>query len=364
MTKKPIVAVAMSGGVDSSVTAALLVERGFSVFGIMLRLWSERDDENGNRCCSPDSVAMARRVASLLSIPFYVLDARQYFYDSVIIPFIEGYTHNQTPNPCITCNRIIRWQFLLNHASSTGAQFLATGHYARIVAYPDQTFGLLKGMDTSKDQSYVLHMLTQKQLGMAKLPLGDYTKADVRQLARNYKLPVAERPDSQDLCFVGSGGDYRNFLIRHAPHVQDPGDIVNQEGKVLGQHEGLAFYTIGQRKGLHISSSTPLYVLEKDISRNQLIVGSQNQSEIEKITVNKFNWIAGEQSAHTFTAQVKIRYRAHEVPVEVQCLPGDGIQMHFTNQSVHDATPGQAAVLYNGDKCLGGGIISNVSRRN
>jgi tRNA-specific 2-thiouridylase len=362
MSKKPVVAVAMSGGVDSSVTAALLLERGFSIFGIMLRLWSENDD-NSNRCCNPDAVALARRVASTLSIPFYVLDARQPFYDSIVTQFIDGYTHNRTPNPCITCNRIIRWRFLLSHALSAGADFLATGHYARIVQNTHQSFELLKGMDASKDQSYVLYTLTQKQLSQTQLPLGEYTKPEVRQLAHTYKLPVADRPDSQDLCFAGADGDYRDFLIRHAPQAQNPGEIIDQQGNVLGEHEGLAFYTLGQRKGLHISSHTPLYVLDKDIATNKLIVGSRDQSGVDQITVENVNWIVGEQPASLFDAQVKIRYRAHEVPAKVQGMPGNAMRIHFT-KPVYDATPGQAAVLYNGDTCLGGGIISSISRRN
>jgi tRNA-specific 2-thiouridylase len=362
LSKKPVVAVAMSGGVDSSVTAALLLEQGFSVFGIMLRLWSESDAKT-NRCCNPDAVALARQVASTLSIPFYVLDARQPFYDSVITQFIEDYTHNRTPNPCITCNRIIRWRFLLNHALSAGADYIATGHYARIIQYTDRSFALLKGLDTNKDQSYVLHTLTQKQLSQTLLPLGEITKPEVRQLAHTYKLPVAERPDSQDLCFVGADGDYRDFLLRHAPEAQNPGEIVDQQGNILGQHDGLAFYTIGQRKGLHISSHTPLYVLQKDSSTNKLIVGSPDQSGVVQITVENVNWIAGEQPASPFNTQVKIRYKAHEVPAEAHVNPGNAMQIHFA-QPVHDATPGQAAVLYNGEVCLGGGIISSISRRN
>jgi len=362
MSKKLVVAVAMSGGVDSSVTAALLLEQGFSVFGIMLRLWSESDD-NSNRCCNPDAVALARNVASTLSIPFYVLDARQPFFDSVITQFIYDYTHNHTPNPCITCNRIIRWRFLLNHALSAGADFLATGHYARIVQNTDQSFALLKGLDTNKDQSYVLHTLSQKQLSQTKLPLGEFSKPEVRQLAHTYKLPVADRPDSQDLCFAGAHGDYRDFLIRHAPEAQNPGEIVDQQGNVLGEHEGLAFYTIGQRKGLHISSHISLYVLQKDSSTNRLIVGSSDQSGVEQITVENVNWIAGEQPASPFNTQVKIRYKAHEVPAKVHVIPGNAMQICFA-QPVRDATPGQAAVLYNGEVCLGGGIISSISRRN
>jgi tRNA-specific 2-thiouridylase len=359
MTAMPTVAVAMSGGVDSSVAAALLVEHGFSVFGIMLRLWSEQDDDNGNRCCNPDSVALARRVASKLSIPFYVLDARQYFYDSVITSFIHDYTHNLTPNPCITCNRFVRWEFLLSVALSSGADFLATGHYARISQYLDQSYQLLRGVDVQKDQSYVLHILTQKQLNVTKFPVGDYTKSEVRQLARHFNLPVAERPDSQDLCFIGTNGDYRQFLARHAPQSLSPGEIVDLRGKILGQHDGLAFFTIGQRKGLHISSASPLYVLEKDISRNRLIVGPRTQTGAEQLIAERVNWIAGEPPGPSFPAQAKIRYNAHEVPVEVNIKSSNEILIRFTHP-VNDVTPGQAAVLYNGETCLGGGIISRA----
>ena len=358
MKTKSVVAVAMSGGVDSSVTAALLVEQGYTVVGMMLRLWSEPDSEHLNRCCAPDSMAMARRVASLLSIPFYVLDARQFFYDSVVKSFIYDYTHNLTPNPCINCNRFVRWDFLFNHALAAGADFLATGHYARIHQDPDLPIQLYRAVDASKDQSYVLHVLTQNQLQHAMFPLGEYPKSQVRLLAHTYNLPVAERPDSQDLCFVGSGGDYRQFLIRHAPQALAPGEIVDWQGKALGYHPGLALFTIGQRKGLHLASPAPLYVLEKDLSSNSLIVGPRNQSGRSHLIAENVNWVAGEPPDSKFSALVKIRYNAHPVPCTVNLADGTTIHVKFDNP-VCDITPGQAAVLYNGDVCLGGGIISN-----
>lgn len=358
MSIKPVVAVAMSGGVDSSVTAALLVEQGYAVIGMMLRLWSEQDSERSNRCCTPDSMALSRRVASMLSIPFYILDARQHFYDVVVKPFIHDYTHNLTPNPCIACNRFVRWGFLLNHARATGADFLATGHYARINQNTDHTFQLLRAVDTVKDQSYVLHVLTQNQLNHAMFPLGEYTKPQVRQLAHKYDLPVAERPDSQDLCFVGADGDYRQFLTRHAPQAIIPGQIMDQQGNVLGNHQGLALFTIGQRKGLHLASPTPLYVLEKDFHRNSLIVGPRDQSGSYNLIVENVNWVAGNPPYSPFDALVKIRYKSHDIPCIVEYLDGSTIQVKFENP-VRDITPGQAAVLYNGEVCLGGGIISN-----
>lgn len=358
MSKKSVVAVAMSGGVDSSVAAALLVEQGYTVIGMMLRLWSELDSDRSNRCCTPDSMAMARQVASLLSIPFYVLDARQIFYDTVVSTFIHDYTNNLTPNPCVTCNRLIRWGFLLNHALSAGADFLATGHYARTSLDSKGKFQLRRGVDTTKDQSYVLHVMTQGQLQHAKFPLGEYTKPEVRQLAHQFNLPVAERPESQDLCFIGADGDYRKFLVQHAPQAPVPGQIVDQQGNILGYHRGLSFFTIGQRKGLNISSSAPQYVLGKDFDRNELIVGSHDQTLGDHIFVNNMNWVSGSPPPTPFRALVKIRYKAQDNPCSVDRLDGNAVRVDLENPA-RDITPGQAAVLYNGEVCLGGGIITS-----
>lgn len=359
MNTKPVIAVAMSGGVDSSVAAALLVEQGFTVIGMMLRLWSETDSERANRCCTPDSMAQARRVASLLSIPFYVLDARQVFYDQVVNPFINDYAHNLTPNPCIYCNRYVRWDFLLNHAITASADFLATGHYARIHQHPSQGYQLLRGIDPAKDQSYVLHVLTQAQLRHALFPLGGYTKLEVRQIAHRFSLPVAERPDSQDLCFVGADGDYRQFLARHAPQTLIPGKITDRLGNILGYHQGLACFTIGQRKGLHLTSPTPLYVLEKDFAQNKVIVGPKGQSGSTALVAENVNWVEGKPIKYPLSAVVKIRYKAHDVPCVITDSNDASFRLKFENP-LSDITPGQAAVLYNGEVCLGGGIISEL----
>ena len=266
------VAVAMSGGVDSSVAAALLVEQGYRVIGIMLRLWSEPGCEDLNRCCTPQAMSLARQVAAHLGIPFYVLDAKQPFRATVVEAFFEGYARGVTPNPCLVCNRRIRWGFLLEHARALGAERFATGHYARLRRLPDGTVQLLKGRDAAKDQSYVLAMLSQEQLQRTLLPIGEYTKAEVRALAERFGLPVAQRPDSQDLCFL-AGQDYRDFLARHRPDTLRPGPILTPDGQEIGRHRGLAFYTIGQRKGLGLAAPRPLYVLDKDPARNALIVG-------------------------------------------------------------------------------------------
>jgi tRNA-uridine 2-sulfurtransferase len=358
MSTKPVVVIAMSGGVDSSVAAALLVEQGYSVIGMMLKLWSEQDSERDNRCCTPDSIALARRVASILSIPFYVIDAKQIFYDKVVKAFIDGYTQNRTPNPCIFCNKFIRWDFLYNHALAIGADYLATGHYAQIIHASDDTLQLSLGRDSAKDQSYVLHVLTQPQLKHALFPLGGYTKHAVRQLASKFNLPVADRPDSQDLCFIGSNGDYRLFLSQHAPDTLNPGPIMDQRGQILGNHPGLAFFTIGQRKGLHISSPVPLYVIRKDVKRNILIVGTREETGSLKLIADSAHWIGGVAPHSPFRASVKIRYTAPFVRGTVNILDDQSFSVEFENL-IPDITPGQAAVIYNGDICLGGGMITN-----
>jgi tRNA-specific 2-thiouridylase len=358
VSNKPVVAVAMSGGVDSSVAAALLVEEGYNVIGMMLRIWSEKGEDQDNRCCTPESMAMARRVAAQLSIPFYVLDARQFFYHHVVIPFIDDYAHNLTPNPCIYCNRSVRWDFLLNQALAAGADFLATGHYAQIQHLNEGSIELLRGIDPTKDQSYVLHVLTQDQLKHAKFPLGGFTKSEVRQIARRLTLPVADRPDSQDLCFIGAGGDYRQFLNRYAPQTAISGEIIDQQGKILGYHQGLVNFTIGQRKGLRLSTSTPLYVIEKDFAHNKVVVGPRGQpGKVDLVAVN-VNWVSGESPGSSFQAMAKIRYKAHESACIVNIENKDSFSLQFENP-VQDITPGQAAVIYNGEVCLGGGIISD-----
>lgn len=355
------VAVGMSGGVDSSAAAALLVQQGYDVMGLMLRLWSEEGCEEENRCCTPEAMALARRVAAILGIPFYVLDAKEPFYTAVVESFIDDYNQGLTPNPCIACNRHIRWGFLLAQARMLGARYLATGHYARLRTDPGGTDGapaclqLLSGVDQEKDQSYVLHMLDQEQLRHTLLPLGEYTKPQVRALAAKFGLPVADRPDSQDLCFLGED-DYREFLVRHAPQTENPGPILNSEGQPVGEHRGLAFYTIGQRKGLGVPSSVPLYVLSKDPSRNALIVGRLEELGSRELVAGPVNWICGAPPGEVFRAQVKIRYKAPPAWGEVTLLDDGCVQVRF-DEPLRDITPGQAAVFYSGEICLGGGAI-------
>lgn len=349
------VVVAMSGGVDSSVAAALLVRQGYQVIGMMMRLWSETGQESSNRCCTPDAMAMARRVASRLGIPFYAVDAQEIFYNTVVQDFLERYVQGETPNPCLVCNRQIRWGLLLSRAIAVGADYLATGHYARLQQIADGQIHLKRAAYSQKDQSYVLHMLTQAQLAQALFPLGELSKPEVRQLARDFNLPVAERPESQDLCFLGDQ-DYREFLARHAPQAKQPGLIQNRQGMVLGEHQGLASYTIGQRKGLKISSPVPMYVLEKDLRANVLIVGTEDELGEDQLIAGNVNWISGEPPTADFRAQVKIRYKAPPAWATITPLMPDRFRAQF-EQPLRDITPGQAAVIYDGEDCLGGGII-------
>ena len=342
---------------DSSVAAALLVEQGYEVIGIMLRLWSEPGLEAFNRCCTPEAMALARRVSAHLDIPFYVFDVRETFHQQIVQFFINGYAQGITPNPCMMCNQHIRFGALLQHAQSLDADYLATGHYARLNHPPDGKILLLRAVDRSKDQSYVLSVLNQHQLSHALFPVGSYTKPEIRALAKKFDLPTANRPDSQDLCFL-AGGDYRDFLQRHAPDVMTPGPILNPRGERLGEHTGLAGYTIGQRKGLGIAASHPLYVLEKDITTNALIVGTQNELGVDELWTDHVNWIQGEPPVEPFRGEIKVRYTAREAWGVVTPQVNGSVYIKFDNL-LRDITPGQAAVFYNQDIVLGNGIITH-----
>jgi tRNA-uridine 2-sulfurtransferase len=356
---KPRVVVAMSGGVDSSVAAALLVEQGYDVIGMMMRLWAEDCGAGGaNRCCTPSQMADARRIAGQLGIPFYVIDTQDVFRQKIVQFFIDRYAAGDTPNPCVECNRHIRFEWLLNHARAMDADFLATGHYARTGRAPDGTARLLMGRDPRKDQSYVLSVLTQAKLRQVLFPVGDYAKTRVRDIAARLALPVAQKHDSQDLCFLADG-DYRRFLREHAPHAVQPGPILTRDGRELGQHSGLPHYTIGQRKGLGISGPEPLYVLATDLARNALIVGPRGELGRRHLQAGRVNWISGVPPQAPFRAEVKIRYKAPPAPATITPLADNRIAVAF-DDPLRDITPGQAAVVYDGAVCLGGGIIARV----
>jgi tRNA-uridine 2-sulfurtransferase len=351
------VVVAMSGGVDSSVAAALLVEQGYDVVGMMMRLWSEETVAGGahNRCCTPDQMADARRIAARLGIPFYVLDTKEVFRNTIVEFFIDQHRQGVTPNPCLECNRHIRFHFLQQNALALDADYLATGHYARVARGDDGRYVLKKGLDDHKDQSYVLSVMGQEQLAHALFPVGEYAKAEVRQIAERFGLPTASKKDSQDLCFIGDN-NYRRFLTDYAPDVMVPGPIVRKNGEVVGQHTGLVNYTIGQRKGLGINSQEPLYVVGINPHRNAVIVGTVDDLGQSFLTAKRVNWVSGEIPAEPFRAQVKIRYKAKPVSAWVEPLPDARIAVRF-DEPLRDITPGQGAVVYDGDYVLGGGII-------
>jgi len=356
------VVVAMSGGVDSSVAAALMVEQGYDVVGMMMRLWSDEamGGESHNACCTPEQMDDARRIADQLSIPFYVLDTKDVFRATVVEYFLDQHRGGFTPNPCLECNRHIRFDWLLKNALALDADYLATGHYARIHQAADGRFLLRKGVDENKDQSYVLSVMGQPQLRKTIFPVGEYPKVEVRELAAKFGLPTASKKDSQDLCFLG-GNDYRTFLQIHAPEVMQPGPIVFKNGEVIGEHNGLSNYTIGQRKGLGVQYHKPLYVIAMNPYKNALIVGVREDLGQDMLTVGRVNWISGDVPDAPFRAAVKIRYKAKPAPATVEPLDSTRARIQF-DEPLRDIAPGQGAVIYDGDICLGGGVIERQTK--
>ena len=345
------VAVAMSGGVDSSVAAALLAESGVRVFGLMLRLWSAGPDRP-NRCCSPTDVSNARKVAGRLGIPFYVIDAKDEFKELVVDGFVNGYGTGLTPNPCLSCNRDVRWGLLLNNALQLGATHLATGHYAELQLSHGK-IRLMRARDRRKDQSYILSVLGQEQLHQTLLPLGELMKEEVREIAHKHGFVTADRPESQDLCFLG-GMDYRGFLSDRL--AMSPGTIEDLEGNSLATHSGLANFTIGQRKGIGVSGPEPFYVIEKDLARQALIVGPKSALGRFQFAVRDVNWVQGSAPNGDAQVTVQVRYQAPAVPARLS-HEGDRVRVEL-GDPLNNIAPGQAAAFYAGDECLGGGIIS------
>ena len=365
------VVVGMSGGVDSSVAAALLKYQGHDVIGIMLRLWSEPGDtgedapaQHENKCCSLESMSDARNVAAQLDIPFYVLNVEEPFQHHIVDFFYDEYTAGRTPNPCLRCNRFIRFTLLLERARAFGAEYLATGHYVRLEH--DASTGdkrLMRGISDEKDQSYVLHVLSQEQLQHAMFPLGDYSKPVVRKMAEEFGLPVARKAESQEICFVASN-DYRGFMRRYATAtgrpLPQPGEVVSENGTVLGRHNGLPFYTVGQRKGLGIAAREPLHVLKLDTTTNQVIVGPAARLDRNAFCVRDLTFTSTRPPTSPFAAEVKVRYKATPVPAVVTVLDGGHAEIALEHP-LRAITPGQAAVFYcreRPDVVLGGGIIT------
>ena len=364
------IAVAMSGGVDSSAAAALLKEQGHELVGFTMQLWNQRRgisvDENGDplpsRCCSLDDVYDARRVAEGLGFPFYVLNLEREFEESVVEPFVQSYLSGETPIPCVACNSRLKFASLDKMAMSLGCEKVATGHYAR-VEYDEAAdrYRLFRGRNYWKDQSYFLWELTQEQLSHAYFPLGEMQKEEVRDIARSANLYTAEKQESQEICFVPDG-KYSEFIDRYLEHEgrtgerPQSGEIVNTAGKTVGSHTGIHRYTIGQRRGLGIAHEKPLYVLQIERLKNQIIVGDEADLEAIEFTAKGVNWVAFDAPDASVRAQVKIRYRHEPSPATIYPLPGNRANIVF-DEPQRAITPGQATIFYNGDEVVGGGWI-------
>ena len=362
MGGKGRVAVAMSGGVDSSTAAALLKEDGYEVIGLTMHLWDPLEDGRGSfgRCCSPEDIQDARRVADQLGIPHYVVNLRKTFEREVVDYFVEEYLRGKTPNPCVRCNDRIKFGPLLRKAEELGANALVTGHYAKIEFDPFRKRYLLKkGEDRDKDQSYFLFCLTQEQMSKVVFPLGDKSKPEVRREALRLGLRVAEKAESQEVCFIPDNR-YGKFLEgRRGRGISQPGEIVNRQGRVLGFHRGIYGYTVGQRRGLGIAAPEPHYVLALDPEANRVVAGRREELFADGLVAGGVNWIPFSKLEGEIEASVKIRYRHPGAPAVLSPLNGGGVkvQLRVPQKSV---APGQAAVFYRGDEVLGGGWIERI----
>ena len=355
LTVKRVV-VAMSGGVDSSVAAAVLLEQGHEVIGVGLRLPEGLGSTRARpTCCGIAGMEDARAVAARIDIPFYVLDYREAFAREVITPFCEAYAKGETPNPCSWCNARLKFGLLLDMALGLGADCLATGHYARVEHESGDARPILrKGLDPEHDQSYFLYSLTSQQLAHTLFPLGSLHKGEVREIARRLGLPVAEKPSSQDICFVGAGG-YRELLARRCPEALRPGPITDSTGRVLGRHQGIGAYTVGQRRGLGIAAGEPLYVTRLDAPSNTIVVGTRSETYVRTLVVRRLNWLACDPPTAPVQLSVATRYRGSEAAADL--VPDNGrVSVRFS--SPHPiVAPGQTAVFYSGDLLVGGGVV-------
>ena len=360
MTKQRVV-VAMSGGVDSAVAAGLLARDGYDVVGVTMRLWSVEDPDaprHKKRCCSVEDTDDARRAADAIGIPHYVMNMEREFHERVIDYFVDEYGRGRTPNPCLACNEHVKFRALLDRAVALDADYLATGHYARIDRRPGTAapHRLLRAIDPAKDQSYVLYTMGQAELAKTLFPVGGYGKARIRELAAEMRLGLEDKPDSADICFVPNG-DYASFVGARLP--QTAGAIRDASGATIGQHEGIARYTIGQRRGLGVAVGEKRFVTGIDPELNVITIGEEQDLMASALVAEKVNWV-GAQPDSPIRADVKIRYRTRAAPATVTPLDGGGARVAFDTPQ-RAITPGQAAVFYDGDEVLGGGVILSAA---
>lgn len=352
------VVVGMSGGVDSSVAAYLLKEQGYEVIGVTMQIWQDEDDavqeENGG-CCGLSAVDDARRVAADLEIPYYVMNFKEEFKEHVIDYFIKEYMQGKTPNPCIACNRYVKWESLLNRSLSIGADYIATGHYARVEQLPNKRYSLKTSKTSDKDQTYALYNLTQEQLKRTLMPVGAYTKDEIREIAEKINLRVANKPDSQDICFVPDG-DYASFIEEASETKAKKGNFVTKEGVILGAHKGITHYTVGQRKGLGLALGYPAFVLEIRPESGEVVIGTKEDSLTYTLRADQLNFMSIEDLEGEMDVIAKIRYNHKGAPCTIKKIAEDMVLCTFADLQ-RAVTPGQAVVFYDGEYVVGGGTI-------